>query len=169
MLTDLTSDFVHMTDSWGRTGPQVWRRALPRMLVQGRFRTVAYYRLSQAVYRGGMYGLALWLQSRGQRASGAEIHPASRIGQAFNLAHGGGVVVGHEVVAGTGLVLYQGTTLGHGRGGRGQPRIGDRVTVFAGAVLLGPICVGDDATIGASAVVLADVPPSSTIVGVWKG
>ena len=126
------------------------------------------YRLSSAVEARGWRALALWLQSRGQRATGAEIHPAAVIGPGLNLAHGGGVVVGHEVVAGVDLVLYQSVTLGHGPAGAGQPTVGDRVRIFAGAVVLGPINIGDDAVIGANAVVLADVPAAAVATGVWK-
>ena len=66
------------------------------------------------------------------------------------------------------MVLYQGVTLGHGRTGIGQPAIGNRVRIFAGAAVLGPIRIGDDAVIGANAVVLADVPAASVVTGVWR-
>ncbi len=167
-LVVMTADLRHMTASWDASSRGVWEAALPRILVQGRFRTVLLFRLSALAHESGWRGLALWLQSRGQRATGAELHPAAKIGPGFSLAHGSGVVVGHQVRAGSGLVLFQGVTLGHGRDGAGQPQLGDRVRIFAGAVVIGPVRVGDGAVIGANAVVIADVPAGARVVGVWK-
>ena len=168
MWETLTADMRHMTAAWDASPAGIWARTAPRLLCQGRFRTVLLYRVSQGLHRSGWKLLALWLQSRGQRATGAEIHPAARIGPGFNLVHGGGVVVGHEVVAGRDLVLYQGVTLGHGPSGSGQPRLEDGVRIYAGAVIIGPVSVGDGVVIGANAVVLADVPAGVHVVGVWK-
>ena len=169
LLADLTADLRHMTGTWDGGPLRIWISAIPRIALQGRFRTVLYFRLSHALWRRrATRPIALWFQSRGQRASGAEIHPAATIGAGFNLTHGGAVVIGHEVVAGRDLVVYQSVTIGHGRG-QGQAILGHRVRIFAGVSVLGPVRVGDDAVLAAHALVLADVPPQSVVRGVWRG
>lgn len=140
-------------------------RAAPRVLLQGRFRGLVLFRLSQRM----PWPLALWLQSRVLRACGADLHPRCEIGPGLNLVHTTGTVIGHGVRAGRDLTLYQGVTLGHGREGVGQPNIGNRVRIFAGATVLGPVVIGDDAQIGAHALVLADVAAGAHVTGVWKG
>jgi serine O-acetyltransferase len=161
-----------MTAAWDGTGRQVVLGSLPKVLLQPRFRAVVLFRLSQFAWqRQRTRPLAYWCQSRAIRAAGAEIHPAATIGPGLALAHSVGIVVGHEVVAGASLVLNQGVTIGHrqARISGGQPTLGDRVRVGAGAKILGPIVIGDDVTIGANSVVLADVPEGTTVVGIWKG
>lgn len=99
--------------------------------------------------------------------TGIEIHPAAKIGRAFFVDHGAGVVVGETAEIGSDVTLYQGVTLG-GTGfatGKRHPTIEDNVTVGSGAKLLGPITIGHGAKIGANSVVIHDVPPLSTVVG----
>jgi serine O-acetyltransferase len=99
--------------------------------------------------------------------TGVEIHPAAKIGDAFFIDHGSGVVVGETAEIGDRVTLYQGVTLG-GTGfqrGKRHPTVGDDVTLGAGAKLLGPIAVGDGAKVGANTVVVEDVPPGATVVG----
>jgi len=98
-----------------------------------------------------------------------EIHPGARIGERLFIDHGAGVVIGETAIIGDDCLFYHGVTLGGQgdvRGNRRHPQIGSRVTVGAGAIILGPITVGDDALIGAGAVVVADVPAGRTAVGV---
>jgi serine O-acetyltransferase len=97
-----------------------------------------------------------------------EIHPAASIGQALFIDHGTGVVVGETAQIGDNVTLYQGVTLG-GTGfatGKRHPTVQDNVTIGSGAKLLGPITIGHGAKIGANSVVIHDVPPNSTVVGV---
>lgn len=158
-----------MTADWDRPASLMLLRAVPRLLVTPRLRAIVYFRLSQWMYmRALTRPLAYALQSMALSDSGAELHPAATIGPGFALIHSSGVVVGHEVVAGRDLVLYQGVTLGHDGSGNGQPTLGDGVRIGAGAKLLGPINIGDGVRVGANAVVLADVPTGLTVVGVWK-
>jgi serine O-acetyltransferase len=167
---DLLADLRHMTASWDATAAGVVRTALPRFLLQPRFRAIVYFRLSQWAWsRTSTRSFARWLQSRTIRCSGAELHPAARIGPGFAIVHSVGIVVGHEVAAGAELVLHQGVTIGH-RGGshEGQPVLGNNVRVGAGAKILGPIEVGDDVVIGANAVVLGDVPNGKKVIGIWS-
>ncbi len=100
--------------------------------------------------------------------TGIEIHPGAQIGEALFIDHGMGVVIGETSVVGRNVTLYQGVTLG-GTGkekGKRHPNIGDNVVVGTGAKILGNITVGENSYIGANAVVLKDVPPNSTVVGV---
>ena len=99
--------------------------------------------------------------------TGIEIHPAARIGNAFFIDHGMGVVIGETAEIGANVTLYQGVTLG-GTGfatGKRHPTVQDNVTIGSGAKLLGPITIGHGAKIGANTVVIHDVPPHSTVVG----
>ena len=100
--------------------------------------------------------------------TGIEIHPGARIGRRFFIDHGMGVVIGETSVIGDDVTLYHQVTLGGitWSPGKRHPTVGDGVVVGAGAQVLGPITVGRDARIGANAVVLKDVPPGATMVGI---
>jgi len=158
-----------MTAAWDRSPAGVVAGALVRLPLYPRIGAVVGYRCSSWCWDHGLRPLALWLQAWTIRSAGAEIHPAARIGPGFAVIHTVGIVIGHEVVAGDNLVVYQGVTLGHTGTGTGQPRIGDDVRIGAGAKVLGPVTVGSGAWIGANAVVLADVPAGATATGVWRG
>jgi len=165
----LIADLRHMTASWDVPARQVVLQSVPRLLVTPRLRAVVLFRASSWCWHHGLRPVALWLQARAIRSAGAEIHPAATIGPGLLLAHSVGVVVGHEVVAGADLVLFQGVTLGHGASGNGQPRVGNGVRIGAGATVLGPISIGDGARIAAGSLVLADVPADTTVRGEWRG
>lgn len=100
--------------------------------------------------------------------TGVEIHPGARLGRRFFIDHGMGVVIGETSEVGDDVMIYHGVTLGGRSMARTKrhPSVGDRVVVGAGARLLGPVVVGDDAKIGANAVVVEDVPAGSVVVGV---
>ncbi len=100
--------------------------------------------------------------------TGIEIHPGATIGRRFFIDHGMGVVIGETTEIGDDVMLYHGVTLG-GRSlehGKRHPTIGDRVTVGAGAKVLGPVVIGSDSAVGANAVVTRDVPPESIATGI---
>jgi serine O-acetyltransferase len=100
--------------------------------------------------------------------TGVEIHPAARIGKRFFIDHGMGVVIGETAEIGDDVMMYHGVTLG-GRSMRRvkrHPTVGDRVTLGAGARVLGPVEIGDDAQIGANAVVVRDVPAGAVATGI---
>jgi serine O-acetyltransferase len=168
-MDSLTEDLRHMTASWEMSPSRVMARTAARLLMYPRLRVVILFRMSSWCWAHRLRPLALWLQSCSIRAGGTEIHPAAVLGPGFAIIHTVGIVVGHEVVAGRNLVLYQGVTLGHTGQGQGQPQIGDDVRIGAGAKVLGPVSIGDGAWIGANAVVLADVPAGTTVGGVWRG
>lgn len=165
----LIADLRHASAAWDASPAGVLLRALPKLLLYPRVRTLAWFRLSQWAWRHRLRPLAYLCQARSIRGAGAELHPAAVIGPGLLLVHSVGIVVGHQVVAGSDLVLHHGVTLGHGGSTKGQPRLGDGVRIGAGAVVLGPVHIGNGAKIGAAAVVLGDVPAGATVTGLWKG
>ncbi|MDD5120593.1 MAG: serine O-acetyltransferase [Candidatus Omnitrophica bacterium] len=129
---------------------------------------LVYYRIAHALYAVHLFFLARFISQAGRFFTGIEIHPGAKIGKRFFIDHGLGVVVGETAIVGDDVLLYQGTTLG-GTGiikGKRHPTLGNNVVVGAGAKVLGNITIGDNSYIGANAVVIKDVPPNSTVVGV---
>lgn len=106
-------------------------------------------------------------------ATGIEIHPGATVGRRFFIDHGMGVVIGETAEIGDDVMIYHGVTLG-GRSlakTKRHPTIGNRVTIGAGAKVLGPLLIGDDSAIGANAVVVKDAPANSIITGIpatWR-
>ncbi len=134
----------------------------------GGFKALYRHRFAHWFYNHGMKYLAKLISSGTRRKTGIDIHPAAKIAGGVFIDHGVGVVIGETVEIGTNVLIYQGVTLG-GTGkdtGKRHPTIEDNVMISAGAKVLGPIVVGHDSKIGAGSVVLKDVPPHSTVVGV---
>lgn len=132
------------------------------------FKAMMHYRVAHKLYLKGHYFLARYVSQRGVRKTGIEIHPGARIGKGFFIDHGNGVIIGETTVIGDNVTLYQGVTLG-GTGkehGKRHPTIGDNVMISAGAKVLGSFTIGANSKIGAGSVVLSEVPPNSTVVGV---
>ncbi len=132
------------------------------------FKVMLHYRLAHKLYLKKHYFLARWISQRAVRKTGIEIHPGARIGKGLFIDHGNGVIIGETTIIGDNCTLYQGVTLG-GTGkeqGKRHPTLGNNVMVSAGAKVLGSFTIGDNSKIGAGSVVLAEVPPNSTVVGV---
>lgn len=132
------------------------------------FKVMLHYRLAHKLYVKKHYFLARWVSQRGVRKTGIEIHPGAVIGKGFFIDHGNGVIIGETAVIGDNVTLYQGVTLG-GTGkehGKRHPTVGNNVMISAGAKVLGSFKIGDNSKIGAGSVVLNEVPPGSTVVGV---
>ncbi|HIR88010.1 MAG TPA: serine O-acetyltransferase [Candidatus Fimimorpha faecalis] len=132
------------------------------------FRAILWYRLSHKLYKKKHYFLARLISQHSARTTGIEIHPGAKIGKGLFIDHGHGVVIGETAVLGNNVTLYQGVTLG-GTGkekGKRHPTIGNNVMISAGAKVLGSFSIGDNCKIGAGSVVLNEVPPNSTVVGV---
>lgn len=132
------------------------------------FKVMLYYRLAHKLYLKKHYFLARWISQKGARKTGIEIHPGAQIGKGFFIDHGNGVIIGETTVIGENVTLYQGVTLG-GTGkehGKRHPTIGNNVMISTGAKILGSFTIGDNSKIGAGSVVLKEVPPGSTVVGV---
>jgi serine O-acetyltransferase len=126
------------------------------------------YRIHHRLWRRNWRLLARLLSQATRLWTGVEIHPGARIGQRLFIDHGAGVVVGETAEIGDDVTLYQGVTLGGtGKGeGRRHPTLRDGVFVGSNANVLGNIIVGERSRVGAGSVVLRDVPPDSTVVGV---
>jgi serine O-acetyltransferase len=137
-----------------------------KVLLYPRIQAVILFRMSHALYRWKLFPLAYLLQAVQGVISGAEIHPAARIGPGLCLVHSQGIVIGDRAIIGRNFQCFQGVTVGDSRKDGRQPVIGDRVVATAGCKILGGIVVGDDAVIGANAVVLIDVPANGVAVGV---
>ncbi len=132
------------------------------------FRAVRAYRHANWFYRHNMKFIARYLSQRARHKTGIEIHPGARIGKGLFIDHGMGVVIGETTEIGDNCTLYQGVTLG-GTGkdhGKRHPTLGNNVMIGAGAKVLGPFKVGDNARVAAGAVVLNEVPANATAVGV---
>lgn len=129
---------------------------------------ILYYRLSNWLFRHKLRFLARFVSQWSRFWTGVEIHPGATIGRRFVIDHGMGIVIGETAEIGDDVLLYQGVTLG-GTGkdqGKRHPTIGNNVMIGSGAKVLGPFKVGDNARIASNAVVLTEVPPSATAVGV---
>lgn len=132
------------------------------------FKVMLSYRRAHKLYQKGHYFWARYISQRAARKTGIEIHPGAQIGKGLFIDHGTGVIIGETTIIGDNCTLYQGVTLG-GTGkehGKRHPTLGNNVMVSAGAKVLGSFKIGDNSKIGAGSVVLAEVPPNSTVVGV---
>lgn len=132
------------------------------------FKAIRAYRRAHKHYLKGHYFIARWISQHALRKTGIEIHPGAKIGKGLFIDHGCGVVIGETTEIGDNCTIYQNVTLG-GTGketGKRHPTLGNNVMVGAGARVLGPFKVGDNSKIAANAVVLSEVPPDSTAVGV---
>lgn len=132
------------------------------------FKVMIHYRVAHKLYVKGHYFWARYISQRAARRTGIEIHPGAKIGKGLFIDHGNGVIIGETTIIGDNVTLYQGVTLG-GTGkehGKRHPTIGNNVMISAGAKILGSFTIGDNSKVGAGSVVLSEVPPNSTVVGV---
>lgn len=132
------------------------------------YKAVRSHRRANWFFRHNMKFIARFISQRSRHKTGIEIHPGATIGKGLFIDHGMGVVIGETTVIGDNCTIYQNVTLG-GTGkdhGKRHPTLGNNVLVGSGAKVLGPFKVGDNARIAAGAVVLDEVPPNSTAVGV---
>ncbi len=132
------------------------------------FKALRAYRRAHKHYLKGHFFRARAISQRALRKTGIEIHPGAKIGKGLFIDHGSGVVIGETTEIGDNCTIYQNVTLG-GTGketGKRHPTLGNNVMVGAGARVLGPFKVGDNSKIAANAVVLSEVPPNCTAVGV---
>ena len=138
------------------------------VLLYPSFRVMLSYRRAHRLYEKGHYFWARYISQKAARKTGIEIHPGAKIGRGFFIDHGTGVIIGETTEIGDNVTLYQGVTLG-GTGketGKRHPTLKDNVMVSAGAKILGSFTIGENSKIGAGSVVLKEVPPNCTVVGV---
>ena len=138
------------------------------VLLYPSFRVMLSYRRAHKQYLKGHYFRARRISQKAARKTGIEIHPGAVIGKGFFIDHGSGVIIGETTIIGDNVTLYQGVTLG-GTGketGKRHPTLCDNVIVSAGAKVIGSFTIGENSKIGAGSVVLEEVPPNCTVVGV---
>lgn len=138
------------------------------VLLYPSFRVMLSYRKAHKQYLKGHYFRARKISQKAARKTGIEIHPGAVIGKGFFIDHGSGVIIGETAMIGDNVTLYQGVTLG-GTGketGKRHPTLCDNVMVSAGAKIIGSFTIGENSKIGAGSVVLEEVPPNCTVVGV---
>lgn len=144
------------------------RSTLEILLAYSGLHALILYRIAHRLHKIGLKLFARMLSQFAKFITGVEIHPAAEIGSGVLIDHGSGVVIGETAEVGNDVTIYQGVTLG-GTGkdrGKRHPSVQDGVVIGVGAKVLGPFTVGKFAKIGAGSVVLGEVPPSCTVVGV---
>ncbi len=155
-------DAAMANDPAARTRFEVW-------LTYSGIKALSAYRRANFFYRHNMKLIARLISQRAKKRTGIEIHPAATIAPGVFIDHGSGVVIGETAVVETGCVIYQGVTLGgtgKDKGKKRHPTIKHDCIISAGAKVLGGITVNENCKIGASSVVLSDVPANSTVVGI---
>lgn len=131
-------------------------------------KAVCYHRGAHWCYEHKLMFLARMISQMGRHRTGIEIHPGAKIGKRLVIDHGMGIVIGETAEIGDDCLIYHGVTLG-GTGkdsGKRHPTIGNNVLIGTGAKVLGPFKVGDNSRIAANSVVLSEIPPDSTAVGI---
>lgn len=144
------------------------RNKLEVILCYSGFHAILMHRIAHWFYGKELKIAARLISQFNRFFTGIEIHPAAKIGEGLFIDHGMGVVIGETTEIGDNVTIYQGATLG-GTGketGKRHPTIGNNVVISSGAKVLGPFKVGDNSKIGANAVVLREVEPNCTVVGV---
>lgn len=144
------------------------KSSLEIFLLYPGLKAIRMYRRAHKHFLKGHFFRARLISQRAARKTGIEIHPGATIGRRLVIDHGTGIVIGETTEIGDDVLIYQGVTLG-GTGkdvGKRHPTIGNNVMISAGSKVLGPITIGDNSRVAAGAVVLKDVPPNSTVVGV---
>lgn len=144
------------------------RSALEVVLTYAGLHAIWSHRLAHAFYKRKFYFIARVISQISRFFTGVEIHPGAKIGRRFFIDHGMGVVIGETCEIGDNVTVFQGVTLG-GTGkekGKRHPTVKDNALIATGAKVLGSITIGENSKVGAGSVVLKDVPPNSTVVGI---
>ena len=154
------------------------RSTLEILLLYPGVRAVRSHRVAHWCYNHRLFFLARLISQRSRHRTGIEIHPGAKIGKRLVIDHGMGIVIGETAEIGDDCLIFHGVTLGgtgkdvgkrHPTGkdvGKRHPTIGNNVLIGAGAKVLGPFKVGDNSRVAANSVVLSEIPPDSTAVGV---
>lgn len=163
MFSDVRADFLAVFER-----DPAARSTLEVIIAYPGFQAIVSHRIAHYLW-GKNFKLTARVMSHVARFfTGIEIHPGAAIGKGFFIDHGMGVVIGETSEIGEGVTVYHGVTLGGTSFTKEKrhPTIGDRVTIGAGAKILGPLTIGDNSKVGANSVVIRDVPPNSTVVGI---
>jgi serine O-acetyltransferase len=144
------------------------RSVLEVILTYSGLHAIWAHRLAHAFFKRKFYFIARVISQISRFFTGIEIHPGAKIGRRFFIDHGMGVVIGETCEIGDNVTVFQGVTLG-GTGkekGKRHPTVKDNALIATGAKVLGSITIGENSKVGAGSVVLKDVPPNSTVVGI---
>jgi len=144
------------------------RRVLEVVLTYAGLHAIWSHRVAHALFKRKLFFLARVVSQVSRFFTGIEIHPGAKIGRRFFIDHGMGIVIGETCEIGNDVTIFQGVTLG-GTGkerGKRHPTLHDNVLVATGAKVLGSITIGENSKVGAGSVVLKDVPPNATVVGI---
>ena len=163
MFKDIKAQIQHIKNS-----DPASRSSLEILLLYPSIHVMIIYRIAQQLHKSGFRFLARMLSQLGRFLTGIEIHPGAQIGQGLFIDHGSGVIIGETAILGDNITLYQGVTLG-GTGketGKRHPTLEDNVMISAGAKIIGSFTIGENSKVGAGSVVLKEVPPNCTVVGV---
>ncbi len=160
--------FLRETVKTYRKSDPAARSNLEVLLCYPGLHVLAFHRLAHLVYRAGYITLARLISHIGRFLTGIEIHPGAKLGRRLVIDHGMGVVIGETAEIGDDVYIYHQVTLGGTTVSQGKrhPTIGNNVIIGAGAKVLGAVKIGDGARIGANAVVVAEVPADTTVVGI---
>ena len=164
----LISIFFHKEILAARAKDPAAKGFLEILLLYPGLHALIHYRIAHFFYKMHLFFIARFISQVSRFVTGIEIHPGAQIGERLFIDHGMGIVIGETAIIGNDVLLYQAVTLG-GTGlikGKRHPTIGNNVVIGGGAKVLGNITIGDSSYIGANAVVIKDVPPNSTVVGV---
>jgi serine O-acetyltransferase len=144
------------------------RSALVVLTLYPGVHALVLHRLAHRLWRWRLRWLGRWISQLSRWLTGIEIHPGARIGRRFFIDHGMGVVIGETADIGDDVTLYHGVTLGgtSWEQTKRHPTLGNGVVIGAGAKVLGPILVGENARVGSNSVVVKDVPAGATVVGI---
>ncbi|MGQ0793948.1 MAG: serine O-acetyltransferase [Deltaproteobacteria bacterium] len=163
IIEDIKSDFsaVFERDPAARSSIEV-------IIAYPGLHAVALHRIAHKLWTNNLKLLGRAVSHISRFLTGIEIHPGAVIGRSFFIDHGMGVVIGETSEIGEKVTIYHGVTLGGTSFTRGKrhPTIGRSVTIGAGAKILGPLTIGENSKVGANSVVISDVPPNSTVVGI---
>jgi len=145
------------------------KSAVEVILLYPGFHALIYHKVAHWFYKSKLFFIARYVSQLGRFFTGIEIHPGAVIGNGLFIDHGMGVVIGETAEVGDNCTIYHGVTLGGNgkeKGRKRHPTIGNNVLIGAGAKVLGPFTVGDNATIGANTFVSGEIEPNTTVVGV---
>ena len=164
----MTRMFFHETVQAYRQRDPAARSALEVILCYPGFHALMIHRVAHGLWSRRLFLLGRAMSHFGRMMTGIEIHPAAKIGRRCIIDHGMGVVIGETAEVGDDVYLYHQVTLGGTSSDRGKrhPTVANNVIIGAGAKILGAIRIGENARIGANAVVVAEVPANTTVVGI---
>ncbi len=163
MFKDLKMQIAHIK----RSDPAA-RHVVEILLLYPSIHALLFYRLSHFLFKIHLFFLARFISQLARFMTGIEIHPGATIGKGLFIDHGMGVVIGETSIIGDNVKIFNGVTLGgiNSDHQKRHPTVEDNVIIGAGARILGNITLGRESNIGANAVVLEDIPPFSTAVGI---